>query len=1195
MRRGTVDQRSTRSLLEQGFHNSSQKLVSVDPSSNGEADYSPLNSTAPKKQVNETENPILFWKHQLDINVPFLGIPTDFPRSATTSDRIDHVSFSLSASCLDALKQLSKDSDATLFTIFLAAYNLLLFRYTRQEDIVIGFPTLKNIFNEKGKLINTLHNTEIFRTDLSGNPSFNELLKRVHDIVSEGNRHKDASYEALEDVMKLEFGAHYTGLYNIMFSFRNAGVGDNEIKDWIANISVPENARRTIDLALYAEETIQGLNGVWTYNSELFGEETIKRLAKHFGVLLEGIASNPQQSIAQLPLLTDKEIHQLTSEWNRSTVSYPADKCIHELFEARAIETPDAIALVFEKKELTYAELNKRANQLARYLINRGVKKETLVPLCIGRSLEMIIGILGILKAGGAYVPIDPNYPLERLSFLLYDTGARVVVCNEESKLKLKAFHNIDFVELSDKASFMEYQSADNLNIDISSNNLAYIIYTSGSTGKPKGVMIEHRALADHCYGVIESAGLTMCKSFALFSPLVFDAGHSIIHSCFILGASLHVLSEELILNAEKATTYLDDHAIDCIKIVPSLWLSYAGLQNIALSKKVIILGGEAFPLSILNYLRKASYAGAIYNHYGPTEVTIGKCIHKVDLNKSYRTVPIGKPFSNTQLYVLDDYLQLTPVGLEGELYVAGDGVARGYLNQPDLTTEKFISNPFNTDSPGRMYKTGDKVRWLFDGNIEYLGRADEQVKIQGHRIELGEIEEALLQSELVCQAVVLANSDKNGNKRLVEYIVPTKSYNKDALTAFLKKKLPEYMVPVKCIELETLPLTRNGKINKKALESLDETEKKYVAPGDDVETKLATIWQDLLKIDRVSIHDDFFDLGGNSIHAVSLFSKIKKIFHKDFPLVTIFSAPTIYQLAVAIKAPAKALSSFSSLIPIQPNGSKTPLFTVHAGHGDILFYQNLALSLGPDQPFYALQAKGINGIELPYYQMEEMADYYISEIRKVQPEGPYYFAGYCLGARIIFEMAQQLTRQGQKIALLANLNGISPTYRFVSNKPGAEMNGTPQMRLVKVSRHLNNMAKISLKDKVLYLFGKLKKRIIYRLRMPAFLLKFKICELIFKLYLLFKLKAPGSIARFYVGGSLHMLQSKYKPKEYPGSMVVLRSPGIYTDPYLGWRNFVKGEIKTYDIPGKHTGRRDIMNEPYVQFTAKELANFLEH
>lgn len=381
MRRGTVDQRSARSLLEQGFHNSSQKLVSDDTSSRSEADYSPLNSAALKKQVNETENPVLFWKQQLDINVPFLGIPTDFPRSATTSDRIDHVSFSLSGSCLNALKQLSKESDTTLFTLFLAAYNLLLFRYTRQEDIVIGFPTLKNIFNEKGELINTLHNTEIFRTDLSGNPSFNGLLKRVHNIVLEGDSHKDVPYEALEDVMKLEFGAHYTGLYNIMFSFRNSGVGDNEIKDWIANISVPENARRTIDLALYAQETTQGLNGVWTYNSELFGEETIKRLAKHFGVLLESIVSNPQQSIALLPLLTDKEIHQLTSEWNRSEVNYPTDKCIHELFEEQVRKTPDAIALVFEKKELTYAELNKLANQLARYLINRGVKKETLVPL----------------------------------------------------------------------------------------------------------------------------------------------------------------------------------------------------------------------------------------------------------------------------------------------------------------------------------------------------------------------------------------------------------------------------------------------------------------------------------------------------------------------------------------------------------------------------------------------------------------------------------------------------------------------------------------------------------------------------------------------------------------------------------------------------------------------------------------------
>jgi acyl carrier protein len=486
-------------------------------------------------------------------------------------------------------------------------------------------------------------------------------------------------------------------------------------------------------------------------------------------------------------------------------------------------------------------------------------------------------------------------------------------------------------------------------------------------------------------------------------------------------------------------------------------------------------------------------------------------------------------------------------------------------------------------------------VRWLADGNIEYLGRADDQVKIQGHRIELGEIEDALLQSELVWQAVVLAKADKKGNKLLIAYIVPAKPFNKEVITVFLSKKLPEYMIPVMYFELENLPLTGNGKINKKALEDLADVEKKYIAPEDNVEAELAAIWQDLLKIEKVSTQDNFFELGGNSIDAVVLFAKIKKKFHKSLPLTTIVNAPTIYQLAVAVKKTTEASSLSSSLVPIQPNGFKTPLFAVHAGGGDILFYESLSLCLGINQPFYALQAKGINGTELPSTQMEEMASYYIGEIRKVQPEGPYYLAGYCLGARIIFEMAQQLTREGQKIALLANFNGISPTYYNRPSSNAATTAETVQGRIAKTSAHLNNIAKLSLKEKVLYIYAKINRRVQYKLKKIYFFSRFRLFGLIFRFYLLFKQKVPGVITRRYIGNTLGILQNNYKPKPYPGSMIIFRSPGIYSEPCLGWKDFVKGEIKSFDISGLHESRRDIMNEPYVQLLAKELKSFLDN
>ncbi|HEY8780359.1 MAG TPA: amino acid adenylation domain-containing protein [Mucilaginibacter sp.] len=1151
-----------------------------------------LRQTAFKKEGDVVELPVLLG--QQHTHTPFLELPTDFPRSPTTSCRIDHVSFSLSASCCNSLKQLGTQAGTSLCTTLLSIYYTLLFRYTRQEDIVIGFPALENVFNEKGELIGIHQNTKKIRTDLSGNPSFNELLKLVHQVIFTTDKHEEKLYETPDEITKLDPGINKAGSHNVVFSYKDPEFGNNEI-NCSPNIIQPENYKGAFDLALDVEETTQGLNGMWKYNSELFQANTINRLAKHFEVLLEDVISNPLQTISQLHVLTDKEHRQLTLEWNSSKINYPADRCIHELFEEQARKTPEAVALIFENKKLTYKELNDHSNQLAHYLKSKGVKQETLVPICVGRSLEMIIGTLGILKAGGAYVPIDPGYPQERIAFLLADTSASLVVCNKESKIQWEVFENIDFVELTYEGAFLKDQPTCNLNIELSPGSLAYVIYTSGSTGKPKGVMIEHRSLADHCYGIIESAGLKTCESFALFSPLVFDAGQSIIHSSFILGASLHVLSDELILNGEKLMSYLGNHSIDCIKIVPSLWLSYANLKHLVLPKKVIIFGGEAFHLSILNYLIKSNYSGNVYNHYGPTEATVGKCIYKVNLDKTYHTVPIGKPFSNTRLYILDDYYQLTPVGVEGELYIAGEGLARGYLNQANLTGERFVLNPFTVNASDKMYKTGDKVRWLSDGNIEYIGRADDQVKIQGHRIELGEIEEALLESELVRQVVVLANADKKGNKRLVAYIVPDKPFDKKVMTAFLRKKLPEYMIPVTLVEVENLALTVNGKINKKELENLEEVNRKYIAPQNDVEAKLAAIWKDVLNIERIGIHDDFFELGGNSIQAVALFARIKKKFRKDFPLAFMFKARTINQFALALKETKEALSLSSSLVPIQPNGSRTPIFLVHAGHGNILFYGSLCQHMGMDQPCYGLQAKGINGTELPFSRIEQMASYYIEEIRRVQPEGPYNLVGYCLGALIIFEMAQQLTSQGQEIALLASFNGVSPIYYRPSNIINIERTGTSRTRFARASYHLKNIAKLSSKEKIIYIFKRFIIQLLSKLKGPFVWLLFKLWATIVNLHFICKRKAPQTIARKHLIHSLFTLGSYYKPKPYSGPMVIFRSPGIFTDPYLGWKSFVKGEIKTFDIPGMHKTRRDILNEPFVQFLAKEIKNHLDN
>lgn len=1137
-----------------------------------------------------TEDPVLFWKHQLASGVQRLEMPADFPRSHVTGYKTDHITFSISRPLIDSLKGGNNEPDKSLYTTLLAVYNVLLFRYTGQTEIVIGLPAIECRVDETGHFIDAHHNTKVFHVQFPGDTRFIDLLARVNHITSEYALHPDVSYEILQEAFNADCENNDSCLYSLIFSYRNALIGSKEIDDWASNVSVPESARHSIDIALYIEDVNDKLNITLTYNSVLFKAESMQLLAKHFEVLLEAITINPFQPITRLPLLSEAEFKQLTSVWNTSAVVYPDDKCVHELFEHQVVKNGQARALVFEKEEVTYASLNERANQLARYLCSVDVKPGVLVPVCIDPSAEMIVAILGILKAGGAYVPVDADSPTDRIAYLLKDTNAQLVVCNDKSKIKLRDFKDVSLISLNDNELINSYPS-DDLNISVSPSDMAYVIYTSGTTGRPKGVMIEHRALIDHCYGVIESAQLDSCKSFALFSPLVFDAGHSIIHSCFLTGGCLHLLSKALIVDSEGVTAYINHHDIDCIKIVPSLWLSYAGAQKIVLPKKTVIFGGEAFPLSILNYLRKLNYRGRVYNHYGPTEVTIGKCIHEVDPDEEYHTVPIGKPFSNTRLYILDNNLQPVPVGIAGELYIAGAGLARGYLNLPALTAEKFIHNPFDNGFFNRMYKTGDKVKWLADGNIEYLGRADEQIKINGYRIEPGEIEEVILQSGLVSHAVVLAVADGKGHNRLVQYVVPSKAYHKDSLFAFLKKKLPAYMVPVSCIELSELPLTRNGKVDKKQLAGLANFNREYTAPAGSAEIKLTAIWEAVLNTEKIGVHDNFFELGGNSILAAMIFAKVKEEFQKSFPLAIIFSAPTVHQMADLLTGAIKTNIASKSVIPIQPKGSKTPIFCVHAGHGHVLFYGNLALHLGNEQPLYGIQARGIDGTDLPFSTMEDLAAYYISEIRKVQPEGPYQLAGYCLGALITYEMAQQLLNEGQQVALLAGFNGISPYYRHSDN--AAPDHKKQRGRFAKIYRHLNAIKNLNWRSKVNYISERFWVQAKSKIAGPLFMFNFKMSGMVFRFYLSAGKKAPDLFARRYTGNSLYLLQCKYKPKPYPGDMVVFRSPGIYADPYLGWQHLVNGGIKTNDIPGEHETRRDIMNEPYVQYLAKELQVFL--
>ncbi|MGI8581609.1 MAG: non-ribosomal peptide synthetase [Chitinophagaceae bacterium] len=899
-------------------------------------------------------------------------------------------------------------------------------------------------------------------------------------------------------------------------------------------------------------------------------------------------------------MLTASEEHQLLVEFNHTASEYPKDKTIVDLFEEQAARTPAATALVFKEKELTYNELNEKANQFGHYLRSKGIMEEILVPICIERSLEMIIGILGILKAGAAYVPIEPDYPLDRINFMLEDIRATIVVSSQQSSSKLQTSATIEQIQIDPDLRVVNTQPIENLQVAIQPHHLAYIIYTSGSTGKPKGVMIEHTSIVNY-----------LLNSKTKYIGEKQGGSGSFIHLSYTFDASLTAMfmpllsGKKVIIGSQQALLIFEDSNLwkyapyDFIKITPShleLLSPILENENGNLLTSKLVIGGEALRLSQFDYLVEKGIDVEVINEYGPTEATVGCSTYHFntlgDNEKLKNNISIGKPIDNLQLYILNSQNQLLPVGVMGELCIGGHGVARGYLNRTDLTDQKFIQNPFSTTPGSRIYKTGDLCRWNANGNLEYLGRKDDQVKIKGYRIELGEIESALNQHPGLQQVVVMARGDSPNNKSLVAYLIPKEGQMPviNDVRHFLSKTLPEYMLPSMFIFMESLPLTSNGKIDRSALPAPDKQRRElsntFVAAGNALELRLKKIYEESLNIHSIGIHDNFFDLGGDSMHAAQIFSKIRKTFGKQLPLAILFQAPTIKQLASYIENEV-LIAPWSSLVPIQPNGTKPPLFCMHAGAGTVLFYKSLSLHLGQDQPMYGLQAKGLNGNETPHSRIEAMAAHYINEVRTVQPEGPYLLGGYCFGGILAFEMAQQIVSQKQKVAVIINFNGVSPTYTQSLNLPVVEeendFEGDSALLLNRENEYKKEIS-LSIKRKI---FNLLKKLISYKLRL-------KIKKLVYNFYIFRNRPLPEALGNLYFWETNADIVRRYKPKPYPGKMIIFRSPGIYSDPHLGWDGLVTGGIETFDIPGKHRNRREIMNEPFIQDTAERLKLILE-
>nr|MDJ0729888.1 amino acid adenylation domain-containing protein [Crocosphaera sp.] len=886
-------------------------------------------------------NQINYWKKQLGDAPPLLELPTDRPRPSVQTYRGSCFSFELDVKLTQKIKQLSHQSGTTLFMTLIAAYTTLLLRYSNQEDILVGTAIANRNHEDIEGLIGFFVNTLVVRSSLEGNPKFSEFLKQVTSTCKEAYANQDVPFEAIIDALQIERSLSHSPLFQVMFVLQNAPSEQVETPNLaIAPLSLNEvNAKFDLALQMWESKTESGdsLQGSWQYNSDLFEPSTIARMSQHFQTLLEAIVINPEQTINLLPLLTQQERYQLLEAWNDTQVDYLQDKCLHQLFEEQVKCTPDAVAVVFENQQLTYQELNSRANQLAHYLQSLGLKTDQFVGILLERSLDMIVGILGILKAGGAYVPLDVNYPQERLTYIFEDTKLDILLTKQQHLETLLAYQGTTIC-LDGDWPIIATEKTVNPITGVASDNLAYIIYTSGSTGKPKGVMIEHRSVVNYIQTIIQQCSLTSDDNQLQFFSICFDASVDEIFGCLSSGATLVLRTEEMLRSSEYFWHCCQAWQLTILGLSTAYWhqlvsdLTSDALQVIE-NIKLIIVGGEALQLSKVKQWHQitsnCSSLPKLFNGYGPTETTILSTLYEftsVDINN----VTIGRPINNAQIYILDSHLQPVPIGVPGELNIGGAGLARGYLNRPELTNEKFITNPFEEGS--KLYKTGDLARYLPDGNIEYLGRIDHQVKVRGFRIELGEIETVLSQSPQIQQSVVIVREETAGDKRLVAYLVPQPeiSIKIEEIRQFLKAKLPDYMVPNGFVILETLPLTPNGKIDRRALPAPEfDSRDKYVAPRTPIEEILANICSQILKVDQVGINDNFFELGGHSLLATQLISRIRQNLQTELPLRSLFATPTLAELAQQIQTLQQ--QELATVAPILPRDTAAKLVLSYA------------------------------------------------------------------------------------------------------------------------------------------------------------------------------------------------------------------------------------------------------------------------
>ena len=1179
------------------------------------------------------ERLLAYWRKQLHGPLPVLELPVDHPRSIAPMSRGAAQAVQLSRALTQALKALGQHEGATLFMTLLAAFQVLLHRWTGQEDIVVGSVVAGRRKVELEKLIGFFVNTLVFRGDLTGEPTFRQLLVRTREMAVGGLAHQDLPFERLVNELRPDRSLSRNPLFQVMFVLQNAPMAPTNLPQLRLQPIEVDTGTSKFDLTLSMMETADGLRAAMEYNADLFEPGTVARILGCFQTLLESIVENPDQPIARLALLKPAERHQLLSEWNQTATDFPRKQTIAQLFEEQVARAPHSVAVNFGNQRLTYLQLDSQANQLARWLRRAGVGPDTLVGLCVERSLELIVALVAILKAGGTYVSLDPTYPPERLTFMLRDIAAPVLLTQQRLRTRVEAFAAEAAAEGNDGAAArrpivlcldsewarVAGESDDAPPCEITPDHVAYVSYTSGSTGQPKGVCVSHRGVVRLVKNT-DFARFGPDEVFLQFAPIAFDASTFEIWGALLNGGRLVVYPPGPSSLADLGD-FIERNGISTLWLTAGLFHQMVEeqldrLQNV----RQLLAGGDVLsPAHVARALERLPRTQLI-NGYGPTENTTFTCCHRITVPPlPGRSVPIGRPIANTQVYILDHQLQPVPAGVPGELYAAGDGLALGYLNRPELTQEKFVPNPFVQANPRggvastpnsepqtpnraapqapRMYRTGDRARWLPDGSIEFLGRIDRQVKVRGFRVEPAEIESVLETHPTVKECAVIVREDSTGEKRLVAYIVPAKhpAPPTDTWRVHLAEKLPDYLVPSAFFPLDTLPLTTNGKLDVAALPVIDgarpDLQGQYIAPRDDVERQLAAIWENVLNVHPIGVHDQFFALGGHSLLAVRMVAQLEKTFGKKLPVAAIFQHRTVEQLAKLLRSPDVGYAPITSVVEIRGQGKQPRLYLVHGVGGGMFWgYANLSRHLGPDQPLYAFKSRGMDGLpEWP--TIEEMAGNYIADLRAHQPCGPYLLGGYCFGGIVAYEMARQLREQGEEVALLALINGSPPNtaYQKRFNR------WSPLWQL----RFLGNFAywmtcflfRWSWRERIEFMRWKLR---LVRKRRPDPHGQ-KLGEVALgDVDQLVDLAAYSEERRALWRAHVKALVA-YRPKPYPGKITLIRTRGHPLVCSFDWR-YGWGELahEGVDVKIVRGGHGNVLAEPFVESVAAALRPCLE-